>query len=250
VDQAVDELVQQAAGQAEEQGRELAVIVLSDHGFYGVHRAFRPQSLLHQPPPGQAPITDAYCLEDDAAFLYVPQKGRERGATRTPEEQDAVVDDILARILAVRDPETGESPVLFGARREDVFRGRYVDKAPDLVFVPKPPYYFVNEEGDKEPFGTPAFTFSAHHEPRGILIGSGPMFARGHLEGRQNLLDVSPTLLYLADRTVPGYMEGRVLTDLFTPETLEHRPPRRDESEPRETGSEYRENVESIPYLQ
>jgi predicted AlkP superfamily phosphohydrolase/phosphomutase len=135
-----------------------------------------------------------------------------------------VVDDILARVLAARDPEGGASPVLFGARREDVYRGRYVDKAPDLVFLARPPYYLINEEGDKEPFGTPAFSFSAHHEIHGILIASGPMFGKGHLEGRQGLIDITPTLMYLAGLSVPGYMEGDVLTPLFAPEYAKAHP--------------------------
>jgi predicted AlkP superfamily phosphohydrolase/phosphomutase len=249
-DAAIGDLIDQAGAQAAGQGRELAVIVLSDHGFYGVQRAFRPQSFLRNPPDGKPPITIAYSLEDNASLLYVPQKGRERGATLTPEEQDEVVDDILARILEVRDPESGESPVLLGARREDLYRGRYVDKAPDLVFIPRRPYYFIGEEGDKDPFGTPAFSFSGHHDPRGIIIAWGKMFGRGKLEGRLSLLDVSPTLMYLAGETVAGYMEGEVRVELFTEEALRRNPVRRDESEARPAGSDDLERLEAIPYLQ
>ncbi len=57
IDEAVGELVDQASAQAAAQGRELAVIVLSDHGFCGVHRAFRPESFLAHPPDGEKPIT-------------------------------------------------------------------------------------------------------------------------------------------------------------------------------------------------
>lgn len=250
VDRAVGDLVDQARAQAQGQGRELAVLVLSDHGFTGVHRAFRPQSLLRNPPDGRDPITQAYSLETNASMLSVPKRGRERTGTLSPAEHDHVVGEVLERMLTARDPKNGESPVSFGARSQDVYRGRYVDKAPDLVFLAKPPYYLISEAGDKEPFGTPAFSFSGHHDARGMFIASGPMFRRGRLEGRQSLLDVAPTLMYLAGEPVPGYMEGEVLVDLLLPAYSERRPVVRDGAGPRETGTDEVDRIRAIPYVQ
>jgi predicted AlkP superfamily phosphohydrolase/phosphomutase len=250
VDRVVGELVDQARSQAQGQGRELAVLVISDHGFYGVHRAFRPQSFLRNPPSGEEPITQAYSLETNASMLFVPERGRERNAVLSPEEHDALADTILRRMLEARDPESGASPIAFGARREDVYRGLYVDKAPDLVFLARPPYYLIHEEGDKEPFGTPEFSFSAHHGFRGILMAQGPMFRKGVLEGRQGLIDLAPTLMYLAGEPVPGYMEGEVLTGLIDAGYLDAHPVVRDASESVETGSEDLEPIRAIPYVQ
>ena len=249
VDAAVGALVDQARTQAAAADRELAVLVLSDHGFYGVHRAFRPQSFLRHPPDGAEPITDAYSLETNASLIQVPVRGRERNATRSPADQDALVDTILERMTAVQDPKTGEHPVRFGARRETLYRGRYVDKAPDLIFLPRQPYYLINEAGDKEPFGTPEFSFSGHHDLRGILIAAGPMFGQGRLEGRQGLLDLAPTLMYLTGLPVPGYLEGRILEPIFTRAYREAHPAIRDTTGARETGGDP-EMIESIPYVQ
>jgi predicted AlkP superfamily phosphohydrolase/phosphomutase len=250
VDVAVGDLVDQAQRLADEQGRELAVLVLSDHGFAGVHRAFRPQSFLKNPPGGEAPITSTYSLETNASMIYVPKRGREANGGLSPEDHARTVDEVLGRMLAAEDPLLGAKPVLFGGKREDVFRGRYVSKAPDLVFLARPPYYLIHEEGDKEPFGTPAFTFNAHHEIHGILIASGPMFGSGRLEGRQSLLDLSPTLLHLLGETIPGYMEGEPLTGMLTPEWSAAHPVSWDETEARETGSDELDPVKAIPYLQ
>ena len=250
VDAAVGELVDQATRQAEAQNRELAVLVISDHGFYGVHRAFRPQSYLRRPPPGREPITESYSIETNASMLFVPRRGREATGTLSSQEQSRTVDEILERVLEARDPRDGEAPVSYGARREDVYRGRYVDKGPDLLFLARAPYYLINEEGDKEPFGTPEFSFSGHHDVRGILIARGPMFRRGRLEGRQGLLDLAPTLMHLCGDIVPGYMEGEVMTQLLTGEFLEQHPVRKDASEAQETGDEEQERIESLPYVQ
>jgi predicted AlkP superfamily phosphohydrolase/phosphomutase len=250
VDEAVGALIDQASVQASDQGRELAVIVLSDHGFYGVHRAFRMQSFLRNPPDGAPPITDTYSLETNSSMLYVPLRGRERDATLSPEAHEAEVEEVLKRVVEVRNPEDGTSPVSFGATRERIYSGRYVDKAPDLIFLARAPYYLVNEEGDKEPFGSPEFSFSGHHDVRGILIASGPMFQHGRLEGRQSLLDLSPTLMYLAGLTVPGYMEGDVLTDLFQAQYVEDHPVLRDDSDAVDTGNGEQDQIKGIPYVQ
>ena len=250
VDTAIGELVDQAAAQAQASKRELAVVIISDHGFFGVHRAFRPQSFLRNPPGDDPPITVSYSLETNAAMLYVPLRGRERNATLSQQEHDVIVGDIKQRMTTAVDPQNLVSPVVFGARREEIFDGRYVDKAPDLLFLAREPYYLVNEEGDKEPFGSPGFSFSGHHGIRGMLVAWGPMFGQGRLEGRQSLIDIAPTLMYLAGETVPGYMEGTVLTRLLTPEYLSQNPVKRDQSEARETGSRDLDPVRMIPYLQ
>jgi hypothetical protein len=76
------------------------------------------------------------------------------------------------------------------------------------------------------------------------------MFGKGHLEGRQGLIDISPTLMYLAGLAVPGYMEGDVLTPLFTPEYAKAHPVAREAGEARETGDEDRERIKAVPYVQ
>jgi predicted AlkP superfamily phosphohydrolase/phosphomutase len=249
VDDAVGSLVAIAREQAAADGRDLAVLVISDHGMAPVHRAFRPQSFLRHPPDGSEPITEAYSLENDASILYVPKHGRERNATLSEGEHDRMADEVVRRILAARDPEGGAAPALFGARSEDIYTGRYTALAPDIVFLWREPYYFVNEAGDKDPFGTPKFTFSAHHAPAGIVIAHGPMFRRGTVEGRQSLLDIAPTLLHLGGLPVAGYMEGAVLTPFLDPAWLEAHPVAVDGSEAREVGSD-EEGMRAIPYLQ
>jgi predicted AlkP superfamily phosphohydrolase/phosphomutase len=249
VDGAVGDLVTQARAQAEAQGRELAVLVVSDHGFGPVHRAFRVQSFLRQPPDGREPITSTYSLEFNASLLYVPVRGREANGVMTPEEQGEVAGEVLDRVMNAVDPVTGVKPARFGGRREDVYRGRYLSKAPDLVFLAEPPYYLINEPGNQEPFASPDFSFNAHHQMNGILIAAGPMFRRGAIEGRQSLLDLTPTVMHLSGVPIPGYMEGRALSDLLTADYQAGHPVVIDDREARQTGTENGERIKAIPYL-
>ena len=84
----------------------------------------------------------------------------------------------------------------------------------------------------------------------GILIAAGPMFTQGRLEGGQALIDIAPTLMYLGDEPVPGYMEGRVLGALFTPAWRDAHPVRRDEVEAPEIDEEEMERIRAVPYVQ
>jgi predicted AlkP superfamily phosphohydrolase/phosphomutase len=248
VDAAIGELIAISEVQAAEQGRELAVIVLSDHGFGGIYRAFRPQSLLKQPPDGRPPIEHAYCVDTNASLIFVPRPGRETHAPYGRDEHPEVVAEIRDRILAARDPETGLCPALGGWTREEAFTGRYVDRGPDLVFLPRPNTYFIHEAGDKDPFGRVDFTFNAFHEIDGLIIARGPMFTKGEIEGNQNLLDVMPTVMHLAGAVVPGYVEGKVLTSLFSPSFRKARPVVVDSRSAREVGGDG-EVIRGIPYL-
>ncbi|NNF07863.1 MAG: hypothetical protein HKN21_13955, partial [Candidatus Eisenbacteria bacterium] len=95
----------------------------------------------------------------------------------------------------------------------------------------------------------PEFTFSGHHHMQGILIANGPMFLKGEVEARQSLLDIAPTLLYLAGLPVPSYMEGNVLEAWFDPTYLERNPVTFSGEKARETGGP-NELIPVIPYVQ
>lgn len=246
VDAAVGDLVDVARAQAAAVKRELAILVMSDHGFAPVRRVFRPQSFLRDPPGGLAPIPHTYSIDTNGAVLHVDAAAARR---MTPEEYDAMTGEVVRRILAAEDPETGLKPALLGGTRRDLFRGRYVDKAPDIVFQPRAPYTFIHEAGDKEHFGTPEISFSGHHDLRGMLIAVGPMFRRGAVEGQASLMDMAPTVLYLAGLPVPGYMEGDVVSGWLTRERLDRLPVRRDDREAREQEGDA-ETFKAIPYIQ
>lgn len=202
----------------EKQGADLPILVLSDHGFGGVHREFRLQSFLRNPPAGQKPITESYSPETNGAILYFLKKGREPVGTLEDDEFTAERADVVERVKHALDPVSGKPPVRGAFRREDLYRGRYSEKSPDVVMVPAPGVYISNDRGDRPAWGDPTFTFSGHHEMEGVLIASGGPFGKGHLDDGPTLLDITPTLLYLLGRPVPAYCDGSALKALFTPE--------------------------------
>ena len=71
----------------------------------------------------------------------------------------------------------------------------------------------------------PAF-ISGDHDLEGIVIIRGPAVRQDHRLDAASVLDVTPTVLYALGLPVGRDMDGKILTDAFTPEQLEERPPR------------------------
>jgi predicted AlkP superfamily phosphohydrolase/phosphomutase len=125
------------------------LIVMSDHGFAPFNKKFSLNGWLYQ--NGYLTLkrpddigkqlffrnvfwrrSKAYGLGING--LYVNLYGRERFGTVQPGEQyEALLDELSGKLLAYRDPETGEQVITRVYRRDEVFHGEAVDIAPDLV---------------------------------------------------------------------------------------------------------------------
>ena len=57
----------------------------------------------------------------------------------------------------------------------------------------------------------------------GILIGNGPELPKGQIADAQ-IIDLAPTILYLAGLPIPHYMDGEINFDILPPSAVE-RPP-------------------------
>ncbi|MEB2360007.1 MAG: alkaline phosphatase family protein [Bryobacterales bacterium] len=124
------------------------LIVMSDHGFSEFRRAVHlnrwlmlegfltldlpfntgdEEGLVHV----DWAATQAYSIGLNG--IYVNLAGRERNGIVKPSERDALVDRIVQRLKALRDPETGGTVVAEAYRARDVYRGEASATAPDIV---------------------------------------------------------------------------------------------------------------------
>jgi predicted AlkP superfamily phosphohydrolase/phosphomutase len=133
--------------------------------------------------------------------------------------------EILSNIT---DPATGRRAVREIHRREEIYRGPYVEKAADLL---------VEWESDaiEDSLGYSADgrskiikadekdrtnKWKGNHRPLGILIASGPQIKHGERLAQASIYDIAPTILYLRGLAVPRDADGKVLTAIFTEERL------------------------------
>ena len=176
--------------------------------------------------------TRAYAL-GTMGNIYLNLEGREPQGTVTPgEEANAVIDQLMADLRTLVDPDTGE-PVFFAVYRGDeLYHGPYATDAPDVVGVKDHRYHIVTadwQNGDEivVPLGD-ALHFvsdqSGQHALDGVLFARGQGIRQRRQVHGARLMDMAPTILYTLNEPIPDVMDGVVLTDLFDQEMLEKRP--------------------------
>lgn len=70
----------------------------------------------------------------------------------------------------------------------------------------------------------------------GILVAAGPHVRKAEEIAKARIIDLAPTILHLMGLPVPKDMDGRVLTELFTPAFQKRHPVTFDEGESKEEG--------------
>lgn len=156
--------------------------------------------------------------------LFVNLAGREpHGIVRRGAEYEAVRDELIAKLLALRDPCSDLPPVAAALRPEELFSGPQLQYAPDVIVDWRNGEYMPAEQHQ---FGGAIFCqrwreymswpTSGSHRHNGIFFAAGPGIAqRGRLDALR-LIDLAPTLLHAAGARVPAHLEGRVAHELFT----------------------------------
>lgn len=177
--------------------------------------------------------TKAYWAADNG--FTVNLKGREpQGIIEPGSEHERLRESLCERLLNLADPVTGEQVVDRVLRREEIYRGPYVERSPDLKVVWKEypeqrkAYYAANEPWSEHCFGQAIQ--AADHTLHGMLIACGEGIREGTGVAGVELMDMAPTILYMLGLPVPRDMDGRVAEGLFDAGFLGRRPVRYDDA--------------------
>jgi predicted AlkP superfamily phosphohydrolase/phosphomutase len=155
--------------------------------------------------------------------IFVNLRGREPwGSVEPGEEYDKVRESIRADLLASTDPQTGARLFDRVYLREELYRGPYVDEAPDILFLPTDMRNKALGTLDftSNRFAFPVYGNSGDHRLEGIFLAAGPSFRRSARLGRLSIMDVAPTLAYLLGVEVPRQMDGAVLEQAIAEDRL------------------------------
>jgi predicted AlkP superfamily phosphohydrolase/phosphomutase len=216
---------------AERIPRDAVLIVMSDHGFAPYRKKFNLNTWLYQngylsltrpDELGRHPLlgnvswrrTRAYALGINGLYLNVLNR-ESKGIVRRGPPYDDLRDEISAKLLAVRDPESGERVITRVDRPSDVYHGPETANAPDLIIG----YNRGYRGSDDSALGTlaPAWLTPNHDKwsgdhcmdhtlVPGVLLINRPLAVRD-----PSLLDLSATILALYGIRTPGAMRGRTL---------------------------------------
>ena len=225
-------------------GPDANVIVLSDHGFRAYGRQFFPHAWLVEqgyaarrpagrsgaggrtPPTG--PLATARAEERLQAVgeldlsrtralagsaeghfggLRLNLRGREPEGIVAPEEAEALLEDIAARLRAERVPGTASPLVTRVWRPGELYPGPFSDRLPDLLFETDPSVA-VRPIPQTRWFVEDAARTFPDHAREGIWIAAGPSISGSRERGRHDVFDLAPTALHLLGLPVHEEMTG------------------------------------------
>jgi predicted AlkP superfamily phosphohydrolase/phosphomutase len=155
--------------------------------------------------------------------IFINLAGREpEGIVRPGADYDQTVSEIIERLPTLRDPETGKSLVERAERRETLFNGPLLDRAPDIALFMADETYVGLGTADfpANQAASRAIGNTGDHRYNGIFMMQGRGVQGGKLESA-NLIDVAPTVLHLLGVPIPADVDGHVLTEGLTADLQE-----------------------------
>lgn len=131
-------------------------------------------------------------------------------------------DRIIEKLRALEELGSGKPLVKKVHTREALYSGDYVDDAPDLVIeweevrlrtgIRCGEITIRPEEINKSELHK---ILSGEHRPYGILLMKGEMIQKDRRMADGSILDIAPTVLYIAGQPIPKAMDGKVLLEAF-----------------------------------
>jgi predicted AlkP superfamily phosphohydrolase/phosphomutase len=207
---------------------ETLFITLSDHGMNSFQRGLNLNTWLYEngfltlqsgANPGDGgdffenvdwDKTKAYALGLGCIFLNI--KGREANGILNDDEAESVLAGIVRGLTGLVDADRSAVAVRSVVRREQVYRGPYVDDAPDLLVNFSEGY---RVSWDTPLGGVPQGLFADNHKKWGGDHVIDPMLSSGVLFMNQkfstespSLVDLAPTILNALGVPKSAEMEG------------------------------------------
>ena len=219
--------------------KDAVFMVMSDHGFHSFRREVNLNTWLVQngymSVEGQSREKNLQDLFGRGKFfegvdwsktrayavglgqIYFNLKGREaKGVVSAGEEYRQLQDEIRAKLLPLTDPETGERVFADIYKRDDIYKGEYIQMAPDLQVGFLDGYRVgwqdtlgtirrgVVENNNKK--------WSGDHCATATEISHGVFFCNRRVATADpHIMDLAPSILKLLETEVPADYDGKTL---------------------------------------
>jgi len=162
----------------------------------------------------------------DERIVRINVKGREpQGIVERGREYENLRDLLIQKLLSIKDPDSGEPIIERVYKREEIYKGPFLEEAPDLQIMSREnSYSFRGDLNPERIFFTPETLTPATHRSLGLFLMSGKGIKKGVELTNVCIMDLAPTILYLMGPLVPQDMDGRVLLEAFEDSFKESNP--------------------------
>ena len=153
----------------------------------------------------------AYSPHISSHGIYINVRDKFKDGIVDPSEYGSIRAEIIEELNKLREP-SGKAK-LFEAvlKKEEVYKGKELDKAPDILIIPR--NYSTNWNNPLSLLREQPFNF---HDLFGILV----MYCPGHRVNYKvptgclaDIYDIAPTILKVFSINAPTYMDGHSLID-------------------------------------
>ncbi|QGX99836.1 nucleotide pyrophosphatase [Roseovarius faecimaris] len=232
-------------GLHEAAGDDCHMVIVSDHGFTGSTKVVRVNKYLeskgylkYRPHDGSDAakrrdmanfanldweVSRAFCPTPSSNGIVIRKQTMQNPNGVAEDEYEWFRDKLIADLLAMTDPETGEKVIAEVLKREDAFPGEAMENAPDLTLI-LCDHGFVSVRNLEPQVITRPVPIGTHH-PDGIFIMSGPgvQAKRGEV---MSIVDTTAVVAHAMGMDIPEEFEGHVPQDLYTADWLADHPVR------------------------
>jgi len=187
-------------------------------GFYSLLKRFIPYELQRRiyvslPLENRMPRIDTMIDWERSKVIPIAD-GLYINRKKIPkEEYEGFRNKLISEMESIADPRNGKKLFNKVFRGEEIFKGEYVDRAPDIVGLTNAGYVWQANLGTDEWNFTPQW--SGTHALNGIFCISGPNVKRNFKIQNIKIFDLAPTILHIFGLPVPKDMDGRVLIEVF-----------------------------------
>jgi len=164
--------------------------------------------------------------------IFINLKGREPGGVVNPgSEYDQLRIQIISDLMKFKASEGNDSIVRKVYKKEDIFHGNFVHRAPDLLIELNSGYESAGKfqrvlhGGElKHDCLFQSDGWSGNHRSDGVLIIKGPQIKKARKIIGAEIIDIAPTALYLMGLPVPKDMDGKILKKIVDDDYLNKNP--------------------------
>jgi predicted AlkP superfamily phosphohydrolase/phosphomutase len=139
-------------------------------------------------------------------------------------EDDHFVKRLKEELINIVDPENGKKIFSNILLREDLYRGKYLDKFPKIILIPSEGYKILPHFGDKiieKRFSNLHLTGEHYIDLNGIFTCYGYGIRKGvKLTNNVFINDIAPTILHIYNVPIPLDMNGRVIKEIFEEDSV------------------------------
>ena len=156
--------------------------------------------------------------------VWINQQGVFPSGIVAAADKEPLLDFIVEKLYTLKDPLTGRQLIEKVWRKEEIYHGDELDRAPDLTIGCWDGISFVGA-GTRRGTDTVSIVsgepgageWTGAHAMQGIVGLLGKAFRPTVLQGA-DIVDVVPTVLHLLGLEIPEDIDGRVLDEAFTDE--------------------------------